>query len=299
VPRHLVFSSMQETLLIHARHLLGTHFSAAAPVAGIISGGDGGISHTCHQQRGGPPRTLTNNTNGGEGAATMTMDDSSSTNAAILSLLPPGLNQELIKSNFAQTISVVRISPTMGTFALGADNILRFHSEGALADLPHGSIIVRFDPRQYPSGNAENLIWTIKLFNIAVIVGAMELLVAVNTYQRRNDGGGDGGGGDGPQRETKFYAFARIETAAFTNLIRKQVISQKLMPIPAPISAVFEANGMTSADVNKHIALFPLTTGSLTHYLTLDLRKLVHRTPPAIAGAAASAEGGAQVALFY
>lgn len=70
--------------------------------------------------------------------------------------LPEGLSQTWIHGNLSNTLHVVRVVPTTGTFAIGPDDVLRFHGgEQPLADLPCNTMAVSFDTKQFPSGDRE------------------------------------------------------------------------------------------------------------------------------------------------
>ena len=68
--------------------------------------------------------------------------------------------QGWIQGHLLTTLHVVRVTPTSGTFALGPDDVLRFHGgEGvALADLPFNTFEVQFDRKQLACDTPEVLL---------------------------------------------------------------------------------------------------------------------------------------------
>ena len=170
-------------------------------------------------------------------------------------------------------------------------------------DLPCSTFLVRFDTRLYPADTTEGLAWTIRLLNVAVLFGAVELFVAVDLYRGKDD-----------SREPSLYSFARIDPTPFMTLIQRQ---GALPSVPSYIAAAFQAQGMASA--LPHLAVFPIgppTTTTTTpnnnntlaspsslsspssssnnnkRHLVVDLRKLLRRPPPAPAPNAAASGGG-------
>ena len=279
--RHLFASSVASATLEHARVRL-TQFQSAEHVA-------------LQQQRVATPPAPDSDPN----------HANNNNNATTTTPLPPGLNQEWIHGNLSATISLVRLVPTAGTFAMGPDDVLRFHADDQLsapADLPCSTFLVRFDTRLYPSDTTEGLAWTIRLLNVAVLFGAVELFVAVDLYRGKDD-----------SREPSLYSFARIDPTPFMTLIQRQ---GALPSVPSYIAAAFQAQGMASA--LPHLAVFPIgppTTTTTTpnnntlaspsslsspssssnnnkRHLVVDLRKLLRRPPPAPAPNAAASGGG-------
>jgi len=102
-----------------------------------------------------------------------------------------GLNQAMIKGNISTTVSVVKIALEKGhgTFAIGADDILRFHAAQSLADLPCTTMTVQHEGLTFGASKD----WVCKLFNVLALTGGMELLVIMDSYQtsKTESQGGD------------------------------------------------------------------------------------------------------------
>ena len=102
-----------------------------------------------------------------------------------------GLNQAIIKGNVSTTVSVVKIALDRGhgTFAIGADDIFRFHVAQSLADLPCNTMAVQHETLAFGASKD----WVCKLFNVLALTGGMELLVIMDSYQtsKTESQGGD------------------------------------------------------------------------------------------------------------
>jgi len=103
-----------------------------------------------------------------------------------------------------------------GIFAVGADDVLRFHAgeNEVLADLPSSSssnsvLLVHYEPRQYAPAASRD--WIIKLLNLAVMLGAVELLIALDTYRSKRD----------ENKELSMHAFARVDLSKIVNAMLK------------------------------------------------------------------------------
>jgi hypothetical protein len=142
-----------------------------------------------------------------------------------LLLLPDGLEQDWIRESLSPTQSLVRFTPiNKGTFVVGPDDVLRFHHGGEeghmILDLPCGTLCVHYDPRQYAQPHTPTTTsaavqthdpWVVKLLNVGLLVGAVELLIAVDTYKGRDD--------QMQSQEPSLPAFARFDTSVLVALM--------------------------------------------------------------------------------
>jgi hypothetical protein len=100
-------------------------------------------------------------------------------------LTNPGENvkQEWLKDNLSATVSMMafKVQGKIGnSFAIGADEILRFH--GPVAGLPVDAFEVNYDARQFGGASMD---WVAGLLNVVMDMcdDAVEVLVAMDSYQ--------------------------------------------------------------------------------------------------------------------
>ena len=153
--------------------------------------------------------------------------------------VPKGLCQDMIKGNFSSTVALVRVTPTQsnGVFAMGADNKLRFHVNEPIADLPcpdGGTLMVHYDPAVFygtPHDSAKDD-WVSKLFNIAMLLGSVELFVNVDTYKSTKP--------DQNNDEVVVDCFARLDVCS---IISKMIEKKGTVFSPGPkIKAILGAS---------------------------------------------------------
>ena len=178
-----------------------------------------------------------------------------------------GLKQDWLKNNLSSTVSVVVLNSSAsgissGTFAVGPDNVLRFHLEGGstLADLPlmtSGTLLIHYDCSLYQGAPRD---WVVGLFNVALSMNSMELLVAVDTYE--------GGSSD---KEQIVNAFARINVSSITAAMLRLASGVTEAPPPAKIISAFEEQGTP----RKHITVYAFADNKL--HLAIDTRKVSKR----------------------
>lgn len=116
--------------------------------------------------------------------------------------------------------------------------MLRFHPEGeSLSDLPScGALLVQYEPRQY--GPAASRDWVIKLLNIAVMMGAVELLVALDTYRSKKDDSGN----------NNMHAFARVDLS--------KIVAAMLKVQPTTSDGIKAITSVFEAQVSKEMLVF-------------------------------------------
>jgi len=172
-------SSMQECTLLRNRFADGSHVSAAVPSSKTCAGLD------CQ----------------GEDGQEMAVDTLLGEKEEITSCsLIKGLYQDMIKGNISSSCFFMRMIPTQanGIFSIGPDDVMKFFIHQPLADLPAatGTLAVHFNAADFIHNYAKALEqkpdlekssnfreWVVKLFNVLVLMEAVEMLVVVDTYK--------------------------------------------------------------------------------------------------------------------
>jgi hypothetical protein len=259
-PSNLATTSMLHHAIVQAHHISGTHF-------GMTQAALDGLRHSSNPAEAKVVvDTNHNNNNNEEDGPPLPPSKEETLAVAIVPVLPENLTQDWIKSSLSPTISLIRVVPQTGTFAVGPDSVLRFHSEGGLLDLPCGTLLVQYDARQYPTATAATVAvaeiknddqvvdgdkktaattmmiargdavshdpWLIKLFNVAVVAGAVELLVTVDTYRGKDDGSGGG--------EVSLPAFARIDVSVLVAILLRATQHSLAVPLPEAVTTTFD-----------------------------------------------------------
>ena len=183
------------------------------------------------------------------------------------SLLAQALKQEWLKGNLAATVSAIRVALPLGSgaFAIGSDDLLRFHIEtvGSLGGLSCSALVVQYDPHQFEGAPRE---WIVALFNVALMLddGAVELLISIDTYQGKDSGSAP-----------PVIAFARLHVAALTAalLSRTPLTVWDAQPgttpteVPKPIAAAFP-----DPKQRKHMAVVSFANDKV--HLAIDTRRI-------------------------
>lgn len=116
-----------------------------------------------------------------------------------------GLCQEMIRANFSTSCFFIRVIPTPqnGVFSIGPDDVMKFFIKHPLVDLPQvgdgggmGTLMVHFNPADFMFNYRQTCElnstleksqsfreWIVKLFNILILMGALEMFVIVDTYK--------------------------------------------------------------------------------------------------------------------
>lgn len=108
------------------------------------------------------------------------------------------LKQEFVKGNFSTTMHLLALSPEArhGAIAVSADGKLKFFQQQPIGDLMATTIELSYDSNMHLgplnlSGNEDqtdvNMEWMAKLFNVALMLGALEFFVIVDEYKLRNN----------------------------------------------------------------------------------------------------------------
>jgi hypothetical protein len=182
---------------------------------------------------------------------------------------PKGLQQDMLKGNLSSTVSLIRAVPgqAQGVFALGADDNMRFHINEPIADLPcSGSLLrVYYDPTIFASGTDKD--WITKLFNVALVMGAIEIFVLVDTYKTsKQQQAAVGEDDEGPSMD----CYARLNVSVLIS----SILSASMVPgsSVAYVQAAFAASPSTL----KNIAAYPLGTNS-NALIAVDLRRMTKK----------------------
>ena len=133
------------------------------------------------------------------------------------------LQQSWISKQLAGTLYTLSVVPQGGSFAVGPDDILRYHGESGLLDttgLPAPTFPIRYDERLHTTDRA----WATHLLNVALYVGAVELLISVDTYT--GNGASEGG--------NNVHGYARIRQGAWGDIFFNKT---PLPQLPAFVAA--------------------------------------------------------------
>ena len=171
-----------------------------------------------------------------------------------------GLNQAMIKGNISATVSVVKIllEKGHGTFAIGADDILRFHASQSLADIPCTTMTVQYDGLGFGASKD----WVCKLFNVLALSGGMELVVIMDSYQtnKTQQQGGD----------IVLDAFARPDISG--------LIGRLLLKRSRPASELDFVTKVFPKDQSDNMAAFELSPSATAEFVVvLDTRLLTKK----------------------
>ena len=158
--------------------------------------------------------------------------------------LPEGLQQVLIAQNFAKTTYFLHTLPRAGLIESDADDLLRFYGDAAelarTTGLTTATLPLRYDEAQFPSRE-----WAVKLFNLALSAGALELLIAVNLG---NDASIVAASADAPP----IVAYARLRQSRLVELLLSK---EALLPkVPDAIAEVFRT-GKRGAALRHMVAV--------------------------------------------
>jgi hypothetical protein len=165
------------------------------------------------------------------------------------------LQQSWISKQLASSLFAVRAVPSGGSFAIGPDDILRFHGEQSnildLTGLQAPSFPVRYDEKLYTT----NREWVVQLLNIGLFVGAVELLIAADTYS----------GGNSSENNNNISAFARIRQGPWSDVFFSKTPMAQLPP--------FIANYVTGP--LRHIVAYELQPSAF--HIVIDTRTGVNQ----------------------
>ena len=161
-------------------------------------------------------------------------------------LTEKGLHQALIAQNFAKTTYFLHALPRAGLIESDADDVLRFYGDAAemarTTGLTTGAMPLLYDEAQFPSRE-----WAVKLFNLALSAGALELLISVNM----------GGDGSLVADASPIVAYARLRQSRLVELLlSKEALLSKL---PDDVADVFRTGKRGAA--LRHMVAVRLAVG--------------------------------------
>jgi hypothetical protein len=127
------------------------------------------------------------------------------------------LNQDLIKGNFSATMHLIALcpEPRHGSIAVSADGKLKLFQQQPIGDVMANTLELKYDleghgwGQQTQEQEAEAVEWMAKLFNVAMMLGALELFVVVDEYRLRTKNK-DGTPSAQPPADVHLQAYARI-----------------------------------------------------------------------------------------
>ena len=156
----------------------------------------------------------------------------------LTSSVPDGLNQGLMAQNLAKTSYLLHALPRSGVVESDADDVLRFYGDAEFTkatELTTATLPLLYDEAQFPSRE-----WAVKLFNLALSAGALELLIAVNA------------GGDATDSGPPAVAYARLRQSRLIELLLSK---EALLPkVPDAIAEVFRT-GKRGAALRHMVAV--------------------------------------------
>ena len=170
-----------------------------------------------------------------------------------LSKREDNVKQEWLKDNLSATVSMMafKVQSKMGnSFAIGADDVLRFH--GPVAGVPVDAFEVTYDPRQFGGAPAD---WVVGFLNVLTDMcnDAVEVLVSVDSYQGKESA------------TAPVYGFVRLHLAALAAAWQsKDAIG--FAAFPKAVASVF------SEAQRPNLACIPFDDDKM--YLVVDTRRV-------------------------
>ena len=178
------------------------------------------------------------------------------------------INQALMKGNLSSTVSVVRINieKGQGSFAIGPDDVLRFHASHALSDIGCSRLNVYYDTQGFGTTSKD---WVCKLFNVLCLTGSMELLVVVDSYKAEKEASSNGNNNTGGDEE------GGVTMDCFARPNMPNLFTQLLERTPQPVSEVpYVQAVMDNTNNQKCMGMYDLGDGVL---VVLDTRRMIKR----------------------
>ena len=177
------------------------------------------------------------------------------------------LKQEWIKGNLSGTVSAMHVPLTFGSgsFAIGPDDILRFHIDTSssaatiMGDLGCTSIMVYYDKHQFEGAPLD---WTVAFFNVALMLDAIDLIVSVDTYQ-------------GKDSSSPVLGFVRVQVAAITSALLKNP-PMVFESVPKKVTNVILAGSAGGYNtLAKHLAVYAFADNKI--HFVVDTRRISRR----------------------
>jgi hypothetical protein len=182
------------------------------------------------------------------------------------------LNQSLIQGSYSNGIQVLSLTPqpSNGVISLAADGKIKMFVHEPIGDVKAHAINLEFDRKAHCSENDE---WTAKLFNVGLMLGAVQIIVIMDSYKTK----------DVPEAELVYEGYIRMDISAVIKSIiacpKSEILSQSPSEMESkkqPILALFEAQGMLNAA--KHLLLFPSISTTVANLdIVIDTRKVINK----------------------
>jgi hypothetical protein len=192
------------------------------------------------------------------------------------------LNQKLVQGSLSNTVQLLALTPqtSHGVFAMGADGKIKLFMHQPIGDVKAYSINTVFDRKAHHCPeDGSNDDWMVKLLNLGVMLGAVQLLVIMDTYKNKDVAEGD----------MVLEGYARVDVSQMLKKILackqpSELASEPMDSKKKTIVSIFETQGMANAV--KHLFLYP-SCGVPELDLLIDTRKLNNKkfdsmvdTPP-------------------
>jgi hypothetical protein len=153
------------------------------------------------------------------------------------------LKQELIKGNYSTSTHLVALTPTSehGIVAISADGKLKFFQRQPIGDIHATTMELSYDLPFHWGGDSAHkqeedpVEWMAKLFNVAMMMGALELFVVADEYRMRG-GGANRGGGNPPQQSVQDAPAPSLDIhlQAYARVNEKQILS-RIVALDTPV----------------------------------------------------------------
>ena len=119
------------------------------------------------------------------------------------------LKQELVKGNYSSTMHLValRPEPAHGAIGVGADGKLKFFQEQPIGDISATTIELSVDTQLHHPNPTEGEYedWMARFLNVAMLMGALEVMVIVDEYKLRSNAN-EGAA----KKDVHLHGYARI-----------------------------------------------------------------------------------------
>lgn len=220
-----------------------------------------------------------------------------------ISLSLRGVTQDMIRTNISTSNFLVKVTPkySNGFFAVSAEDSICFHINQPVADLPCGTgvIKIQYFPEDFianpqklyesdPDFSSSSIFkdWLVKMFNVFILLGGIELVVLIDTYKKKQPTGGEEGmdsmsiqdvlqSGQGQSLASNLIlqAYCRINVHNVT----EHLCQKKPVPVESfeAITKYFQGQEMTSTI--KHLVVYNLNVANSPEVqvqLVLDSRKI-------------------------
>jgi hypothetical protein len=168
------------------------------------------------------------------------------------------LQQAWLSGNVSTTVNVVKVKVDKGTFAIGPDDVLRFHTgQMPLTDLPCVQMSIVYDALAY----GKDRDWVCKLFNVLTLCGAMELVVIMDSYKSSKAAVEE-------EEEMVLEAFARPNISMLFEAILTNMPKVKMGAEVAYVKEVF-------GEAAKQVAVVELAGTEMA--LAMDTRQMTKK----------------------